>query len=70
MTVSNLPPDWFAAEQIPILTGYCRHVCRSVCKTNSWRFCLLKGPLRIFYFCHMLRPLSAAKTEGSKTGVS
>ena len=29
MTVSNLPPDWFAAEQIPILTAYCRHVCRS-----------------------------------------
>ena len=29
MTVSNLPPDWFATEQIPILTTYCRHVCRS-----------------------------------------
>jgi hypothetical protein len=29
MTVQSLPPDWFATEQMPILTAYCRHVCRA-----------------------------------------
>lgn len=29
MSVENLPPDWFSTEQIPMLTEYCRHVCRA-----------------------------------------
>jgi len=29
LTVDNLPPDWFASEQIPLLQAYCRHVCRA-----------------------------------------
>ncbi|WP_300106349.1 hypothetical protein [Rhodoferax sp.] len=28
-TVDNLPDDWFAAEQIPMLTAYCGHVARA-----------------------------------------
>lgn len=29
MSVENLPSDWFSTEQIPMLTEYCRHVCRA-----------------------------------------
>ena len=28
-TVDNLPAEWFATEQIPLLQAYCRHVCRA-----------------------------------------
>ena len=29
LTVDNLPAEWFASEQIPLLQAYCRHVCRA-----------------------------------------
>lgn len=34
-TVDNLPSDWFAAEQVPMLTAYCEHCARKAQIENA-----------------------------------
>ncbi len=34
-TVDNLPSDWFATEQVPLLSAYCEHVARKAQIENA-----------------------------------